>query len=202
MEQTMIRIGNEAYVRENDSYGLTTLRDKHATIKGTHVTFAFRGKSGKEHSVDFTSPRLARIISQMKDLPGYELFQYVDDDGDTHDVGSEDVNAYLHTITDEDFTAKDFRTWGGTVLALTSLFDLAEDGKKPKAPAIVKQVAAALGNTRAICKKYYIHPSVLNCCDDENLYNRAKHALDSAKSDSSPHGLTREEAATLAFLKD
>jgi DNA topoisomerase I len=202
MEQTMIRIGNEEYVRENESYGLTTLRDKHVTIEGPHVTFEFRGKSGKDQTVDFTSPRLARIIRQVKDLPGYELFQYVDDEDQPHDIGSEDVNAYLREVTGEDFTAKDFRTWGGTVLALTSLFELAEDGKTPKAPAIVKHVAEALGNTRAVCKKYYIHPSVLNCCDDDDLYDKAQHAMDSAKADSSPHGLTREEAATIAFLKE
>jgi DNA topoisomerase I len=201
MEQTMIRVGNAEYTRDNESYGLTTLLDKHARIKGAHVTLAFRGKSGKDQTVDFSDKRLARIIRQVKDLPGYELFQYVDEDGTTQDVGSEDVNDYLREITGEDFTAKDFRTWGGTVLALTSLLEMSEDGKKPKAPAIVKRVAQTLGNTRAVCKKYYIHPSVLKCCEDVDLYDKARTAMDDAKADKSPNGLTREEAATIAFLR-
>lgn len=201
MEQTLIRIGNEEYTRANESYGLTTLRDSHVTIKGQRVKFEFTGKSGKDQSVVMDDKRLARIVKAVKDLPGYDLFQYVDEAGETRDVGSGDVNEYLREVTGEEFSAKDFRTWGGTVLALRSMFEAVDDGKKPKAPQIVAAVADALGNTKAVCKKYYIHPSVLKCCDEDDLYEMADEAMDKA-ADGGSDGLTKAEAATVAFLRE
>lgn len=202
MEQTLIRIGNEEYSRDNESFGLTTLRDSHVTIKGKRVKFEFTGKSGIEHHMTLDDQRLARIIKAVKDLPGYDLFQYKDEAGDTHDVGSGDVNDYLREITGEEFSAKDFRTWGGTVMALRSLFEMVEDEKRPKPSQIVAAVAEALGNTKAVCKKYYIHPSVLKCCDEDDLYETAQKAMDAAKDNGSSHGLTKAESATVAFLRE
>src|ERR1051326_3800416 len=121
LERTFIRVGNEEYARENKSFGLTTIKNRHVTVKGPHVRFRFRGKSGRQHEVDLTDPRIARIISKCQDLPGQDLFQYVENNGDVRDIASQDVNNYLREITGEDFTAKDFRTWAGTVLAAIAL---------------------------------------------------------------------------------
>lgn len=165
MEQTHIRVGNEEYAKENGSYGLTTLRNKHVDVQGSKVTFSFQGKSKVHHTVSLQDRRLARIVKQCSDLPGYELFQYVDEDGTRHLVDSSDVNDYLREITGQHFTAKDFRTWAGTVLACDLLrelgpFESATQAKKNVVEAI-KKVAAKLGNTPAVCRKCYVHPAVL-----------------------------------------
>lgn len=165
MEQTHIRVGNEEYAKENGSYGLTTLRNKHVDVQGSKVTFSFQGKSKVHHTVSLQDRRLARIVKQCSDLPGYELFQYVDEDGTRHSVDSSDVNDYLREITGQHFTAKDFRTWAGTVLACDLLrelgpFESATQAKKNVVEAI-KKVAAKLGNTPAVCRKCYVHPAVL-----------------------------------------
>src|SRR5581483_7081580 len=156
MEKTLIRVGNDEYARQNDSFGLTTLRDKHADIRGSHVSFHFRGKSGKQHEIDFNDARLARIVQKCQDLPGYELFQYVNGDGQVKDIGSADVNQYLRDISGEDFTAKDFRTWAGTVLAARALQELNEFTSQRQAKknivAAVEAVAQRLGNTKAVCR--------------------------------------------------
>jgi DNA topoisomerase-1 len=191
LETTLIRVGNEEYARENDSFGLTTLRSRHVDIAGATVRFHFRGKSGKEHDVAITDRRLARVVRACRELPGYELFQYVDESGERQAVSSDDVNEYLRAVTGEDFTAKDFRTWGGTVLALAALRtggavrsagDAQLPGRPPQAQrarrereangAIVeaiKRVAGQLGNRPAICRKYYVHPEVIAAFLDGRL---------------------------------
>ncbi|HEX3572491.1 MAG TPA: DNA topoisomerase IB [Acidobacteriaceae bacterium] len=165
LETTFIRVGNQEYARENGSYGLTTLRNKHVSVKGATVTFDFKGKSGKEHSIDLRDRRLAAIIKRCQDLPGYELFQYIDPEGNRHSVDASDVNEYLRQITNEDFTAKDFRTWAGTVLACAMLreFEPAETQTQAKKNVVeaIKRVANRLGNTPSVCRKCYVHPAVL-----------------------------------------
>jgi DNA topoisomerase I len=165
LERTFIRVGNEEYARENKSFGLTTLKNRHVTVKGARLRFRFRGKSGRQHEVDLTDPRIARIISKCQDLPGQDLFQYVENNGDVRDIASQDVNNYLREITGEDFTAKDFRTWAGTVLAAIALTVQGEFKTQKEAKANVKNaicaVAEVLGNTPAICRKCYVHPALL-----------------------------------------
>jgi len=165
LEKTLIRIGNEEYARANGSVGLTTMRDRHARIHGSDVRFEFRGKSGVAHAVELHDARLARIVKACRDLPGYELFQYVDEDGKRQTICSDDVNQYLHEISGESFTAKDFRTWAGTVLAAQALARLSRFKSKTEAKRNVVQaiacVAERLGNTKAVCRKAYIHPAIV-----------------------------------------
>jgi DNA topoisomerase-1 len=165
LERTFIRIGNEEYARQNKSFGLTTMKNRHVKVKGSRLRFRFRGKSGRQHEVELTDPRIAKIVSNCQDLPGQELFQYVSDEGEVRDVTSQDVNDYLREITNENFTAKDFRTWAGTVLAATALnaqgaFETKKQGKANVKTAICA-VAELLGNTPAICRKCYVHPDIL-----------------------------------------
>jgi DNA topoisomerase-1 len=165
LERSLIRVGNEEYARENKSFGLTTMQDRHVDVKGSKLRFRFRGKSGREHEVDVTDRRIARIVSRLQDLPGQSLFQYVDDEGNVRDISSQDVNEYLREITGEDFTAKDFRTWAGTVLAAIALSAAGEFEAKKQAKTNIKNaiqaVARVLGNTPAICRQCYIHPAIL-----------------------------------------
>ncbi len=165
MERTLIRVGNEEYARQNKSYGLTTMRNKHVEVDGSTVTFNFQGKSGVKHTVDITDRRIARIVQRCQDIPGYELFQYVDAEGIHHSVDSSDVNEYLREISSQEFTAKDFRTWAGSVLASMALRELAgfatETEAKRNVVQAIKQVAARLGNTPSVCRKCYVHPAVL-----------------------------------------
>jgi len=170
LEKTLIRVGNEEYARQNGSFGLTTMKDGHARIEGAKVRFSFRGKHGIQHAIDLQDARLARIVKACRDLPGYELFQYVDDDGQTQSIGSADVNEYLRSVTGEDFTAKDFRTWAGTVLAAQALASCEQCSSKAHAKRNVVQavesVARKLGNTRAVCRRCYIHPAILDAYMD------------------------------------
>jgi DNA topoisomerase-1 len=166
LEKTLIRVGNEEYARDNGSVGLTTMRDMHAKVDGSTVRFEFTGKSGVQHAVDLQDRRLARIVRECRDLPGYELFQYVGDDGTRRAIDSADVNGYLRELCGEDFTAKDFRTWSGTVLAASALanvprFKSAAQAKR-NVVAAVESVAKRLGNTKAVCRKCYIHPAVVD----------------------------------------
>jgi DNA topoisomerase I len=165
LERTFIRIGNAEYARENKSFGLTTMQGRHVTVKGARLRFRFRGKSGRQHEVDVTDRRIANIVSKCQDLPGQDLFQYVDDEGEVRNVTSQDVNDYLREITNENFTAKDFRTWAGTVLAAIALGAQDEFETKKQAKANVKTavcaVAELLGNTPAICRKCYVHPAIV-----------------------------------------
>jgi DNA topoisomerase-1 len=195
---TFIRVGNEEYARDNDSYGLTTLHDDHVEISGATMHFEFRGKSGKDHAIDLKDKRLAKIVKRSQDVPGESLFQYADENGEYHAVTSSDVNAYIREISGADFTAKDFRTWGGTTLALLELAGLdpcdSESAAKRNISAMVKNVAAQLGNTTAVCRKYYIHPAVIECYMRGDL---AQYLLkNNAKSDLNP-----EEAAVLKLIK-
>jgi DNA topoisomerase-1 len=170
LEKSLIRVGNEEYARHNKSYGLTTLKDKHVDVRGSTLRFQFRGKSGVKHIVDVNDRRLARIVKQCRDLPGQDLFQYLDDQGRRVDVTSGDVNAYLKRITGRDFTAKDFRTWAATVLCAVALSrqERAESQAKAKKNVLsaIEAVAGLLGNTRAVCRKSYIHPAVTDAYMD------------------------------------
>ena len=165
LEKTLVRVGNEEYARQNGSVGLTTMRDGHAKILGATLRFEFRGKSGIAHAVDLADRRLARIVKACRDLPGYELFQYVDEDGRRQGIDSADVNTYLRQISGEDFTAKDFRTWAGTVLAAQALAGVATFRSTAEASRnvvrAVERVAGRLGNTKTVCRKSYIHPAIL-----------------------------------------
>lgn len=204
LEATMMRVGNEEYARTNKSFGLTTLRNRHAKVDGSDVEFSFRGKSGVYHKVKVHDRRLARIVARSRDLPGQELFQYVDEDGATHSIDSSDVNDYLRSITGEDYTAKDFRTWSGTVLAALALqefekFDSEAQAKKNIVRAI-ESVAEKLGNTPSICRKCYVHPAVL----DSYLEGAALEVLrerTEEKLAEDLHALQPEEAAVLAMLQ-
>src|SRR5216110_3778066 len=159
LDKTLIRVGNDEYARENRSFGLTTLRDRHVEIKGAKLLFSFRGKSGVDHTVSITDRRLARIVQQCQDLPGQELFKYIDTAGKRQTISSDDVNAYLREITGRDITAKDFRTWAGTMLAARELFSLGPAKSQREAERnmirAIDAVAKRLGNTRAVCRKYY-----------------------------------------------
>jgi DNA topoisomerase-1 len=177
MEITLIRVGNEEYARQNKSFGLTTLRDRHAKLTGTGGVFEFRGKSGKMHATAFSDRRLARIVKACQDIPGQRLFQYVDDDGARHAIESADVNAYLREALGEDFSAKDFRTWAGTVAAARALAlceaPSSETAAKRSVNTCVKAVAGLLGNTAAVCRKAYIHPAVVEAFGDGSLNLKA-----------------------------
>jgi DNA topoisomerase-1 len=200
LEKTLIRVGNEEYARDNRSYGLTTMRDQHATVAGAHLNFEFRGKSGIQHAVDLRDARLARIVKACRDLPGYELFQYVDEDGRRQAVDSADVNAYLREVTGQDFTAKDFRTWAGTVLAAKALAacepcSSAAEAKRNIIKA-VEEVAKRLGNTKAVSRKCYIHPAVLDAyLDGRRLRLRA------TRGPRNSLALTPDEAAVVALIE-
>jgi DNA topoisomerase-1 len=201
LEQTHIRVGNPEYADENQSFGLSTMRDRHVAVHGQRLEFRFRGKSGKFHQVDFTNRRLARIVKRCQDLPGHDLFQYIDDAGEIHNMTSEDVNDYLRAIAGEEFSAKDFRTWAGTIQAAQILqrFD-GDDNEEPTETALlmaIDEVAAALGNTRSVCRNYYIHPAIMDAYLDGSL----AEWFTNASPRPTQIGLSPEEAAVLRLLK-
>ncbi|MBV9404437.1 MAG: DNA topoisomerase IB [Acidobacteriaceae bacterium] len=173
LETTYIRVGNEEYAEENGSFGLTTLRNQHVQVLGDTLKFRFRGKSGQHHEITIEDPRLARIVKRCRDIPGSALFEYLDDDGQPQSIESGDVNEYLREITGADFTAKDFRTWGGTCLAASFLLSKCAEASSEPTKAVlidvVKDVASKLGNKPATCKKYYIHPAVMDCYTEGKL---------------------------------
>jgi DNA topoisomerase-1 len=181
LETSLIRVGNDEYARHNSSYGLTTLREKHVRVVGSRVTFRFRGKSGKEHDVDVRDPRVARVIRRLQDLPGQELFRYVDEDGEVRTLDSSDVNAYLREVSGDDVTAKDFRTWAGTVQATRELHAIgaAESARAAKRniTQAVKAVAARLGNTPAVCRRCYIHPAIVQAYLDGKIERPTESAI-------------------------
>lgn len=204
LETTLIRVGNDDYARQNNSYGLTTLKNRHVTVNRNEVRFRFTGKSGKQWSLRVRDRRIAKIIRACQELPGQELLQYVDEQGNCQDVTSTDVNEYLKEITGKEITAKDFRTWAGTVLAAMALtelesFDSAAQAKRNLRSAIEK-VSARLGNTPTICRKCYIHPEVLNSYMDGNLVLELKSQAESELR-SAVGNLKPEEAAVLALLR-
>ncbi|MGO4125363.1 DNA topoisomerase IB [Inquilinus sp. YAF38] len=197
LETTLIRVGNDEYAKANKSFGLTTLRKRHADVEGGAVYFEFRGKSGKQYRTGFRDRRIARIIRSCQDLPGYRLFQYVGDDGERHAVGSDDVNQYLREISGQDFTAKDFRTWAGTLFA-ARLLSAADPEAPPSKAAVarcIKEVSAQLGNTPAVCRACYVHPEVVEAFLDGRLATTLRWPPgDDAEG-------RRGEAALLRFLK-
>lgn len=195
LESTLIRVGNSRYARDNRSYGLTTLRTRHVDVKGSAIRFHFRGKSGVEHKVTLRNQRLARIVRRCLELPGQHLFQYLDEDGQRHAITSTDVNGYLHEMTGADFTAKDYRTWAGSALALDHLCGLPwepESAAKKQLVETVRQVAEQLGNTPTVCRQCYIHPAILQAFTNGELANLRKPRP--------RKWLSREEVALLNFL--
>ena len=204
LEVSLIRVGNDEYARDNNSFGLTTMRNQHVDVEGANLRFHFRGKAGRWHNVDIHDRRLAKIVERCQDLPGQELFQFVGGDGTRHDVRSEDVNEYIREITGQDFTAKDFRTWAGTLLAAMALrefevFETKAQAKKNIVTAI-EAVAGKLGNTPAVCRKCYVHPQVLDSYLEGTL---AKTLMQRVKKTvpKSLRGLTAEEAAVFGLLR-
>jgi DNA topoisomerase-1 len=194
LEITLIRVGNEEYARDNGSFGLTTLRTRHVDVEGSKIRFHFKGKSGKHHAVEVSDRRLARLVARFHDLPGQELFQYETDDGTLCSVESSEVNDYLRRISGADITAKDFRTWAGTVLAATELrADCAEPTKKAIVAA-VKNVSSRLGNTPAVCRRCYVHPEIF----DAYLEGHLEEALSQRSADGP---LSAAETAVLALLR-
>ncbi|AUF96983.1 DNA topoisomerase [Pseudomonas sp. 02C 26] len=196
LDSTLIRVGNRQYMRDNNSYGLTTLNSDHVEVKGSTIRFQFRGKRGVEHNVTLRDRRLAGLVKRCMELPGQTLFQYLDDNGERHSIGSSDINLFLQQLTGADFTAKDYRTWAGSSLALHLLRPLAwepETEAKRQVTAIVRQVAARLGNTPAVCRRCYIHPAVL-----EHFQLGRLGALPRARI---RQGLEPEEVTLMHFLR-
>ena len=203
LETTLIRVGNEQYAKENQHYGLTTMQPEHVEVEGATLHFHFIGKSGKEHTIDLKDRRLARIVARLRDMPGHELFEYLDDEGAHRTVDSADVNAYLNEITGEHFTAKDFRTWAGTVLASLALqeceaFSSATQAKK-NVTAAIKAVSQRLGNTPAICRKCYVHPAIFETYLDGTMLEALKQETEQELVETL-HTLKPEEAAVMALL--
>ena len=202
LECSCIRVGNEEYARTNESFGLTTLKDDHVEVSGSRIRFEFTGKSGKVHSVDITDRRLAKIVAHCQSIPGEELFQYLDENGDRQTVDSGDVNDYIRRAAGDEFTAKDFRTWAGTILAVEALqqaggFDSQRDGKS-KLLGAIDRVAEQLNNTRAVCRKYYIHPAVM----ESYLQGVLVEELTPAGNGKGGAKLSRMETSVLALIRE
>jgi DNA topoisomerase-1 len=209
LDRTLIRVGNDEYARENRSFGLTTLRGRHVQIKGATLRFSFRGKSGIQHDVAITDRRLARIVQQCQDLPGQELFKFLDAAGKRQSVASDDVNAYLRVITGRDITAKDFRTWAGTMLAARELRAMgtasSQRATEKNIVRAIDAVAERLGNTRAVCRKYYVHPALLLAYQQGRtapLPLPAGMPPRRKRRESPPPALRQEEVAVLQFLQE
>lgn len=206
LETTLIRVGNGEYARSNDSYGLTTLRDEHVEIQGASLRFSFRGKSGREHCIDLRDARLARIVKRCQDLPGEELFQYLDEAGERRCVHSGDVNQYLREVSGQEFTAKDFRTWAGTVLAAEQLAAIGAAATarevKRNVVAAIDAVAVRLGNTRAVCRRCYIHPAVLDAYAAGALTPPPPPERRAAAGEGGQQGLRPHEAWVVALLEE
>jgi DNA topoisomerase-1 len=202
--RTFIRIGNEEYARENKSFGLTTMRNRHVDVKGAKLSFSFRGKSGVQHEIDVNDRRLANIIRKLQDLPGQDIFQYEDETGEVRNVTSQDVNDYLHKITGEEFTAKDFRTWAGTVLTAMALSAQGpvenETRAKENIKVAIAAVAKILGNTPTVCRKCYVHPVVLESYLDGDMIEGLKKKTEEALSENL-EDLRAEEAAVMSFIQ-
>jgi DNA topoisomerase I len=204
LETTFIRVGNEEYARQNRSYGLTTLRNNHVKVRGDKIYFRFRGKSGVGHELELENPRLARIVKHCQDLPGQQLFAYVDENGETRTVESSDVNDYLRQATGEDFSAKDFRTWAGTVLAARAF--AAAEGFTSKTQAkhnvaqAIDEVAKKLGNTRSVCQKCYVHPAIVNAYLEGSLKATNGH-VPRRRVAAASVGLSAEERAVIRLLQ-
>ena len=207
LEATLIRVGNEAYARDNKSYGLTTMRNRHVAIDGSTLQFHFKGKSGVRHDIDVRDRRLAGVVKRLRDLPGQHLFQYFDADGTLQEVTSDHVNEYLRDITGQEFSAKDFRTWAGTVLAAQALtaFESAESDRQAKKNVVqaIEAVAQRLGNTVAVCRKCYIHPEIINAYLEGSTICTLQAAVaeEIDQRQASPSALPEAEAAVLELLR-
>ncbi len=206
LEKTLIRVGSDEYARDNGSFGLTTLRRRHVEVSGAKLRFEFRGKSGVPHAVAITDRRIARIVQHCQELPGQELFQYLDDDGDRQSVDAGDINQYLREVAGRQITAKDFRTFAGTMLAASALRDIGPFSTEKEGNAnivrAIDQVAKRLGNTRAVCRKYYVHPAIIEAYLDGFVLPPAtgdEHSL--PRDGSRLGGLRRDEIAVLELLR-
>jgi len=203
LEISRIRVGNEEYARQNNSFGLATLRSRHVSVSGSTIQFEFRGKSGVHHALSLSDRRLAKIIKRCQELPGHELFQYIDADGARSTIGSADVNEYLRSIAGDDFSSKDFRTWAGTILAARTLLEMKSRRRahlKRNLTHAIEVVARQLGNTKAVCRKCYIHPAVLDAYGNGSLFKLARpRPKKSTPTESHEH--TAEEAAMLELLE-
>jgi DNA topoisomerase-1 len=201
LECTCIRVGNDEYAKANRSFGLTTLQDRHVEISGSSLRFEFRGKSGKVHQVAVNDRRVARIVQRCQALPGEDLFQYVDEEGARQTIGSGDVNDYIREISGEEFTAKDFRTWAGTILAVEALTQLGSWGSQRQAKSnvlrAIDRVAEQLNNTRAVCRKYYVHPAVF----ESYLAGTMSKSLQNGTKETAKQTLSGEEAAVVRLLR-
>jgi DNA topoisomerase-1 len=204
LETTMIRVGNADYAKQNKSYGLTTLHDRHVKVEGGELRFRFKGKSGKQWNLKLADRRVAKIVKQSQDLPGQHLFQYLDEDGEQREVTSSDVNTYLREISGSDITAKDFRTWTGTVLAALALAEFekfdSEAAAKRNVRAAIEKVSAKLGNTPAVCRRCYVHPEVIDSYMSQALVLEIEQQVERELREN-VSGLRPEEALVLAFLQ-
>lgn len=204
MERTYIRIGNNDYEKMNGSYGLTTLKDKHVKVNGDQIQFSFKGKKGIFHNITLRNRRLARVVEACRDIPGKELFQYIDAEGTRKSVDSGMVNQYIKDATGGDFTAKDFRTWAGTLNVLRAFKSMgqaaSESDSKKNILAALDEVSKKLGNTRTVCKKYYVHPGVIRLYEENTLHKYLKELDDIEKSDDRT-GLTSEERVLMKILQ-
>jgi DNA topoisomerase-1 len=206
LETTLIRVGNEEYARTNHHFGLTTFRNRHVRVTGSHIEFSFRGKSGIDHTVELRNPRLARIVVRCQEIPGQDLFQYIDENDERQSLDSADVNAYLREISGQPFTAKDFRTWAGTVLAAMALrefetFDTQAAAKK-NIVAAIERVAERLGNTPTVCRKCYIHPAILDAYIDGSMLDSLRQKAEDELTGSHLAKLQPEEAAVVGLLRE
>lgn len=204
MERTNIRIGNSVYEKLYGSFGLTTLKDRHIKVQGDRLKFSFKGKKGIYHDIDLKNRKLAKAVQNCKDIPGKELFQYYDEEGKRHTIDSGMVNEYIKEISGEDFTAKDFRTWSGTVNALIAFKEIgtSEDEKqlKSKVKEALETVAQHLGNTSTVCKKYYVHPLLINLYENQSI-SKYLDELDEIEKDDGKAGLTNEEKIVMKILE-
>jgi DNA topoisomerase-1 len=204
MERTNIRVGNSSYEKANGSFGITTLKDKHVKVNGSSIKFIFKGKKGVHHNIDLKNKKLAAIVKRCQDIPGKELFQYYDENNQIRDVDSGMVNDYIKNMTEGDYTAKDLRTWSGTVQALLAFKELGLSETLTQAKKNVVQaldrVSEALGNTRTVCKKYYVHPLIISLYETKSIENYLKQ-LDKLEIDDNKTGLTKEEHVLMNILK-
>jgi DNA topoisomerase-1 len=204
MERTYIRIGNSEYEKTNGSYGLTTLKDQHVKLQGDSLQFSFVGKKGIAHKINLNNKKLARIVKQSREIPGKELFQYYDENGNAHPIDSGMVNRYIQEITGEEFTAKDFRTWAGTLNALKAFKELGQAQTqmevKKKLVEALEYVSQKLGNTRTVCKKYYVHPLIIDLFEKQSLTAYLEE-LDKIEKDDNLTGWTRNEEVLMKILR-
>jgi DNA topoisomerase-1 len=206
LETTLIRVGNEEYAKTNQHYGLTTMRNRHVKVRGGTIEFSFRGKSGIDHTVELDNPRMARVVKRCQEIPGQELFQYLDHDEQRHSIDSADVNGYLQEISGQPFTAKDFRTWAGTVLAAMALrefesFD-SDHAAKKNIVAAIERVSERLGNTPSVCRKCYVHPAILEAYVDGSMLDALRIKAETELSSDHLAALKPEEAAVMGLLRE